>query len=70
MSAEKRVRVSIDPMGNATVDAEGFQGEGCADVTEQIEKALQGAGSDVVKVKKPSWHETEDVHHVQEIQQG
>jgi hypothetical protein len=40
---EKTVVIEIDEQGNSTLDLEGFQGKGCADVA----KAFQG--HDVVK---------------------
>ena len=43
---EKTVVIEIDERGNSSMDLEGFQGRGCADVA----KAFQG--SDVVKITR------------------
>jgi hypothetical protein len=43
---EKTVVIEIDEQGNSTLDLEGFQGKGCADVA----KAFQG--HDVVKTSR------------------
>jgi hypothetical protein len=43
---EKTVVIEIDEQGNSTIDLDGFQGKGCADVA----KALQG--QDVVKTSR------------------
>ena len=31
--SDKRIKVKIDPMGNPTVEAVGFNGVGCTDAT-------------------------------------
>ncbi|HEY7765913.1 MAG TPA: hypothetical protein VIB38_13055 [Aestuariivirgaceae bacterium] len=40
---EKTVVIEIDERGNSSIDLEGFQGKGCADVAKDFQ------GSDVVK---------------------
>lgn len=67
---DKKIKVTIDPLGNTVVDAMGFQGQGCADATKAIEQALVGGTGDAERVFKPEWNETEDETHVQEIGQG
>ena len=43
MSAQKRVKVTIDPKGSFTFEAlEGFSGESCVAQTREIEIALGG----------------------------
>lgn len=66
----RKIRVSIDPLGNTTVDAQGFQGQGCADATKVIEQALMNGSGEMESVMKPEWNETEDVVNIQEVQQG
>ena len=56
----KIINVKIDPMGNATVEADGFQGQGCEDATSAIEKALAGGSGKVERTYKDEWHESED----------
>jgi hypothetical protein len=36
---EKTITIEIEEQGNSSIDLEGFQGKGCADVT----KAFQGS---------------------------
>ncbi|MBK7925986.1 MAG: hypothetical protein IPJ98_00415 [Bryobacterales bacterium] len=43
---EKTVTIEIDEQGNSSIDLEGFQGQGCAEVA----KAFQG--SDTVSVTR------------------
>jgi hypothetical protein len=43
---EKTAVIEIDEQGNSTIDLDGFQGKGCADVA----KAFQG--HDVVKTSR------------------
>ena len=40
---EKTVVIEIDEQGNSTIDLDGFQGKGCADVAKDFQ------GHDVVK---------------------
>jgi hypothetical protein len=40
---EKKIVIEIDEQGNCSLDLEGFQGKGCADVAKDFQ------GSDVVK---------------------
>lgn len=48
----KRIKITIDPLGNPTVEAEGFNGMGCEAATKGIEDALAGkSGFD--RVMKP-----------------
>jgi hypothetical protein len=39
----KKIKVTIDPLGNPTVEAIGFAGMGCQEATAGIEAALGGA---------------------------
>ncbi|MBX9600030.1 MAG: hypothetical protein K2X35_03460 [Bryobacteraceae bacterium] len=50
--AEKIVTIEIDESGNSSIDLEGFQGKGCADVA----KALQGGDKVVRSEKKREYH--------------
>jgi hypothetical protein len=40
MPGVKKVVVEIDLEGNTTVNAEGFEGEGCKEATEPVARAL------------------------------
>lgn len=41
--AQKQVVISFFPDGSTVVDAQNFQGKGCADATQAIELALAGS---------------------------
>ena len=43
---EKTVVIEIDERGNSSLDLEGFQGKGCADVAKDFQ------GSDAVKIAR------------------
>ena len=40
--SEKRIKVIIDPYGNAKIEAIGFNGVGCTEATSSLERALGG----------------------------
>ena len=67
---ERKIKITIDPLGNASFDAIGFQGQGCKDATKVMEQALANGDGDMTMETKPSWHETEDQTHVNEVGQG
>lgn len=48
----KRIQVTIDPIGKATVEAIGFNGQGCVAATAGLEAVL-GGGEIVARVDKP-----------------
>lgn len=50
--AENIVTIEIDESGNSSIDLEGFQGKGCADVA----KAFQGRDTVVRSEKKREYH--------------
>lgn len=50
--AEKIVTIEIDENGNSSIDLEGFQGKGCADVS----KDFQGGDKLVSSEKKREYH--------------
>ena len=50
--AEKIVTIEIDESGNSSIDLEGFQGKGCADIA----KAFQGGDKVVLSEKKREYH--------------
>ena len=63
--AEKIVTIEIDESGNSSIDLEGFQGKGCADVA----KAFQGGDKVFRSEKKREYHLAESVQ-VRREQQG
>lgn len=51
----RRITITIDPMANVKVDAEGFSGNDCTKATEAIEKAVVGPGGVTTREFKPSY---------------
>jgi len=49
----KKVKVTIDQMGNPVIEAVGFNGCGCTDATKSIENAL---GGPVDRTMKPEYN--------------
>ena len=64
---DRSIKVSIDPMGNVKIEADGFAGGNCADATKPIEQALSG-GSGMERTLKPEWNMTEGSEQEQEHQ--
>ena len=48
----RRILVRVSPAGAITVEAEGFQGNGCEAATKAIEDAL---GKATTRVRKPEY---------------
>ena len=55
---QKRIRVTISPLGVSTIEAEGFTGQACAEVTKKIEQALAGSGG-FEREFKDEWYQEE-----------
>lgn len=55
----KRIIVSIDRVGNPTIEALNFSGCGCAEATKGIENALAGTGDGRNVTLKPEYYEVE-----------
>lgn len=52
---DKRIRAVLKPNGEVTVEAVGFQGEGCAEATRSFREALGLRGEEQLK---PEYYET------------
>ena len=63
--AEKIVTIEIDESGNSSIDLEGFQGNGCADVA----KAFRG-GDKVVRSEHKREYHAQVAPQVRREQQG
>ncbi len=48
----RRIQIRISPIGEITVEAEGFQGKGCEAATKAIEEAL---GKPQNRTRKPDF---------------
>lgn len=51
---ERKIIVTIPQFGAPKVEAEGFNGEGCAEATASIERALNSQGVES-RDYKPEW---------------
>lgn len=59
MTEQRKIQITIDPLGNPKVEAQNFNGVGCEAATAGIEAALAGGGGGVTRELKPEWHNTE-----------
>lgn len=67
MSA-RRIHVKVSPVGEITVEAEGFQGKGCEAATKAIEEAL---GKTKQRTRKPDfWRQNNRQSNQQQIGEG
>ena len=67
MSA-RRIHVKVSPVGEITVEAEGFQGKGCEAATKAIEEAL---GKTKQRTRKPDfWRQKNRQSNQQQIGEG
>ena len=63
---DRRIKITISPLGEATVDAMGFAGQGCKEATKVLEEALASSTEGMEVIHKPEWNETESEHVVHE----
>lgn len=57
--ASRQIVITIHRDGSSVVDAQGFQGKGCADATRGLELALAGGDSEnKTDRKKPDFYGT------------
>ena len=67
MSA-RRIHVRVSPVGEITVEAEGFQGNGCEAATRAIEEAL---GTPRERTRKPDfWRQSQRHQNQQPLGEG
>jgi hypothetical protein len=67
MSA-RRIHVRISPVGEITVEADGFQGKGCEAATKAIEEAL---GKTRARTRKPDfWRQNNRHQNQQQLGEG
>ena len=64
--SERRISVRISPIGNAVVEAQGFNGMGCEAATSPIERALSG-GNVETRVTKPEFYQDESEQQEQHL---
>ncbi len=56
----QEIEITIDENGEITLDLEGFQGKGCAEITQKIVKAMKGVILD--SKKKPAYYKPAEKH--------
>jgi hypothetical protein len=59
----RRILVKVSPVGEITVEAEGFQGKGCEAATQAIEEAL---GKPRERTRKPDFWRQSNRHQNQQ----
>lgn len=67
---KKSITVKIDPMGNPEIEANGFNGQGCAEATKGLEEALAGGSGEFSREYKPEWNNPEDNTNQEEVHQS
>jgi len=64
----RRIHVRVSPIGDITVEAEGFQGKGCEAATKAIEDALGRPGK---RTRKPDyWRQSQGRQNQQQLGGG
>lgn len=64
----RRILVKVSPVGEITVEAEGFQGKGCEAATKAIEDAL---GKPRERTRKPDfWRQSQSHQNQQQLGEG
>ncbi len=64
----RRIIVKVSPIGDISVEAEGFQGNGCEAATKAIEEAL---GKTTNRVRKPDfWRQSLRQENQQRLEIG
>ena len=64
----RRILVKVSPIGDISVEAEGFQGNGCEAATKAIEEAL---GKTTARVRKPDfWRQPQRQQNQQQLGNG
>ena len=64
----RRIHVRVSPLGEITVDADGFQGKGCEAATKAIEDAL---GKPSARTRKPDfWRQNNQQQNRQQLGEG
>lgn len=64
----RQIHVKISPTGGITVEAHGFQGQGCEAATKAIEEAL---GKTQTRTRKPDfWRQSNRQQSQQQLGEG
>lgn len=61
----KQIKITVSPIGDTKIDAEGFVGESCESATKALEIAL--AGGNTKKDHKPEFYESEGQRETQNL---
>lgn len=62
----RSIKITVDALGKPKIEAVGFNGQGCGQATEAIERALAGGDGGVERVMKPEWHNNDDTQQDQQ----
>ena len=64
----RRIHVRVSPLGEITVEADGFLGKGCEAATKAIEEAL---GKPSARTRKPDfWRQNNQQQNRQQLGEG
>jgi len=64
----RRIHVRVSPLGEITVEAEGFRGKGCEAATKAIEEAL---GTRRGRIRRPEyWRQAQHQQNQQQLGEG
>lgn len=56
LMSDRKIKVTINPLGIPVIEAVGFNGVGCEAATANIEAALSSGDTASSKVIKDEWH--------------
>lgn len=62
----KKVTVTISPLGLPTIEAHGFNGQGCATATAGLEKALSEGKGGYSREYKPEWNNADSKQEIKQ----
>ena len=64
---DKQIKITIDQLGKPQVEAIGFNGVGCKNATEVIERALASGDGGITTQYKEEWNATESAEiHIEQ----
>ncbi len=66
----KRLVITISPVGTPRIEAEGFNGQGCAEASKHIEDALAGGSGEIDKVLKEEWNNNDTTTDLEQHQRN
>lgn len=64
MNGKRSIEVTVQPSGEITIDAVGFEGADCEQATRYLEETLGVIGT---KQKKPEYHQSRSTNQQQRL---